>query len=72
MNIKNIFEDVYFTKNSFHIPLILLQRRFFGPRYIGDDFFVGPRRIGDDFLFRAYRSLGAKQEGLTIVPFLNK
>ena len=38
--------------------LIILQRRFFGPRYIGDDFF-----------FRADRSLGAKQEGLTIVPF---
>jgi energy-converting hydrogenase Eha subunit E len=28
--------------------------------------------IGVDFLFRAYRSLGAKQEGLTIVHFLNK
>ena len=37
-----------------------MQRRFFGPRYIGDDF------------FRADRSLGAKQEGLTIVHFLNK
>ena len=35
--------------------LILLQRRFFGPRYIGDDFY-----------------LGAKQEGLMIVHFLNK
>ena len=34
--------------------LILLQRRFFGPRYIGDDFF-----------------LGVKQEGLTILKFLN-
>ena len=29
--------------------LIPLQRRFFGPRYIGDDFFYGPRYIGDDF-----------------------
>jgi hypothetical protein len=27
--------------------------------------------IGDDFFFRAVRSLGAKQEGLTIVHFLN-
>ena len=27
--------------------------------------------IGDDFFFRADRSLGAKQEGLTIVHFLN-
>jgi hypothetical protein len=41
--------------------LILWQRRFFGPRYIGDDIF-----------FRADRFLGAKQEGLTIVHFLNK
>ena len=30
--------------------LILLQRRLFGPRYIGDDFFLGPRYIGDDFI----------------------
>ena len=29
--------------------LILLQRIFFGPRYIGDDFCLGPRYIGDDF-----------------------
>jgi hypothetical protein len=29
--------------------LILLQRNFFGPRYIGDDFFLGPRYIGDNF-----------------------
>jgi hypothetical protein len=29
--------------------LIILQRRFFGPRYIGDDFFLGPRYIRDDF-----------------------
>jgi hypothetical protein len=27
----------------------LLQRRFFGPRYIGDDFLLGSRYIGDDF-----------------------
>jgi hypothetical protein len=31
--------------------LILLQRKFFGPRYIGDDFFVGPSYIGDDDFF---------------------
>ena len=30
--------------------LILLQRRFFGPRYIGDDFFLDPRYIGDGFV----------------------
>jgi hypothetical protein len=41
--------------------LILLQRGFLGPRY-----------IGDDILLRADRSLGAKQEGLTIVQLLNK
>jgi hypothetical protein len=34
--------------------------------------FLGPRYIGDNFFFRADRSLGAKQEGLTIVHFLNK
>ena len=46
----------------------LLQRRFFGPRYIGHDFLLGSRYIGDDF-FRADRSLRAKQEGPTIVHF---
>jgi hypothetical protein len=29
--------------------LIKLQRRFFGRRYIGDDFFLGPRYIGENF-----------------------
>ena len=47
--------------------LIQLQRRFFGSRYIRDVFFLGPKYIGDDFFFRADLSLGAKQEGLTIV-----
>ena len=42
--------------------IILLQRRFFGPRYIGDDYFVGPRYIGDDFFFRADRSFGGNKK----------
>jgi hypothetical protein len=46
--------------------LIPLQKRFLGPRYIGDDIFLWPRYIGDDFF------VGAKQEGLAIVHFLNK
>ena len=41
--------------------LILLQRRFFGR-----DIYRG------DFFFRADRSLGAKQEVLLIVHFINK
>ena len=42
-------------------------------RYIsGTTFFLGPRYIGDDSFLRADRSLGAKQEGLTIVHFLNQ
>ena len=51
--------------------LILLQRRFFGPRYIGDDFFFRAE-IYRGLFFRADRSLGAKQEDPTIVHFLNK
>ena len=31
--------------------LILLQRRFFRPRYIGDDIFLGLRYIEDAFFF---------------------
>jgi hypothetical protein len=42
-----------------------LQRRFLGPRYIGEDFFRVEIYWGRHFL-------GAKQEGLTIVHFLNK
>jgi hypothetical protein len=42
---------IIFLCSLFRLPqLIPLQRRFFGPRYIGD----------------------AKQEGITIVHFLNK
>jgi hypothetical protein len=26
-----------------------IAKKFFGPRYIGDDLFVWPRYIGDDF-----------------------
>jgi hypothetical protein len=52
--------------------LIILQRRFFGPRYIGDDFFSRAEIYRGRHFFRADRSLGAKQEGLTIVHFLNK
>jgi hypothetical protein len=31
------------------IQCIKIVSRFFGPRYIGEDFFLGPRYIGDDF-----------------------
>jgi hypothetical protein len=47
--------------------LILLQRRFFGPRYIEDDLSVGAEIYRGRLFFRADRSKGAKQEGLTIV-----
>ena len=46
--------------------LIPLQRRFLGPRYIGDDFFFRAE------IYRGRLFLGAKQEGLTIVHCLNK
>ena len=35
----------------------------------GTTFFLEPRYIEDDFFFMADRSLGAKQEGPTIVHF---
>ena len=38
----------------------------------GTTFFVGPGIYRGRLFFRAERSLGAKQEGLTIVHFLNK
>ena len=63
---SSLFLIIHLCSSIRLTQLILLQRRFFGPRYIEDDFFLGPRYIGDD------RSLGAKQEGLTIVHFLNK
>jgi hypothetical protein len=66
---SSLFLIIFLCSSIRLTQLILLQRRFFGPRYIGDDFFLGPRYIGDDFYFRADRSLGAKQEGLTIVHF---
>ena len=31
--------------------------RFFGPRYIGDDFFLGPNLVELSFLYSSYRSL---------------
>jgi hypothetical protein len=31
------------------IQCIKIVSRFFGPRYIGDDFILGPRYIRDDF-----------------------
>ena len=51
--------------------LILLQRRFLGRDLWGTTFFQG-RHISGTTFFKADRSLGAKQEGLTIVHFLNK
>jgi hypothetical protein len=69
---SSLFLIIHLCSSIRLTQLILLQRIFFGPRYIEDDFVLGPRYIGDDFFFRADRSLGAKQEGLTIVHFLNK
>ena len=64
------------------IQLILLQRRFLGRDLLGTTFFQGRHISGTTFVwadiyrgrlfFKADRSLGAKQEGLTIVHFLNK
>ena len=54
-------------------PVNSIAKEIFWSRDIsGTTFFLGPRYIGDDFFFRADHSLGAKQEGLTIVHFLNK
>jgi hypothetical protein len=63
-------------------PLILLQRRFWAEIYRGRLFFRADIyrrglffRVGiyrGRLFFKADRSLGAKQEGLTIVHFLNK
>ena len=57
---SSLFLIIFLCSSIRLTQLILLQRRFFGQRYRGRLF------------FRADRSLGAKQEGLTIVFFLNK
>ena len=69
---SSLFLIIFLCSSIRLTQLILLQRRFFWPRYIGDNFLLGPRYIGDNFFFRADRYLGAKQQGLTIVHFLNK
>jgi hypothetical protein len=68
-NPKLLF-DMYMWMRS---QLILLQRRFFWAEiYRGRLFCRAELYRGRRFFFRADRSLGAKQEGLTIVHFLNK
>ena len=52
---SSLFLIIFLCSSIRLTQLIILQRRLFGPRYIGDDFL-----------------LGAKEEGLTIVHFLNK
>jgi hypothetical protein len=58
--------------NSTYPVNSIAKEIFWAETYRGRIIFLGPRYIGDDFFFRADRSLGAKQEGLTIVHFLNK
>jgi hypothetical protein len=53
-------------------PVNYIAREIFWAEIYRESLFLGPRYIGDDSFFRADRSLGAKQEGLTVVHSLNK
>ena len=66
---SSLFLIIFLCSSIRLTKLILLQRRFFGPRYIGYGFFFRTEIYRGRLFFRADRSLGAKQEGLTIVHF---